>query len=57
VLERSVDTTALALGDDGAAYLGLMTPLVANGEAHRRRRAVAPVLPPVRAVRRSPGSD
>ncbi|MGZ4704499.1 MAG: phytoene desaturase family protein [Acidimicrobiales bacterium] len=33
VLERSVDATALAFGDDdGAAYLGLMTPLVADGQ-------------------------
>ena len=42
VLERSVDTTALALGDDGAAYLGLMTPLVADGE-----RIVDAVLSPL----------
>ena len=32
VLERSVDTTALGLGDDGAAYLRLMNPLVAAGQ-------------------------
>jgi len=31
VLERSVDATGLGLGDDGAAYLRLMTPLVAAG--------------------------
>jgi phytoene dehydrogenase-like protein len=34
LLERSVDATALALGDDdGAAYLRLMTPLVGRGRS------------------------
>jgi phytoene dehydrogenase-like protein len=33
VLERSVDATGLGLGDDGAAYLRMMTPLVAAGPA------------------------
>ena len=57
MLERSVDTTALALGDDGAAYLGLMTPLVADGQ-----RIVDAVLSPLSPAagagrcRRSPGS-
>jgi phytoene dehydrogenase-like protein len=43
VLERSVDATALAFGDDdGAAYLGLMSPLLADGQ-----RIVDAVLSPL----------
>jgi len=51
VLERSVDTTALAFGDDdGAAYLGLMVPLLADG--HRIVDAVLSPLsvPPLGAL-------
>jgi phytoene dehydrogenase-like protein len=42
VLERSVDATALGLGADGAAYLRLMSPLVAAGE-----RLVAGLMSPL----------
>jgi len=38
VLERDVDATAAALGEDGAAYRRLVTPLV------RRWRAIEPLL-------------
>jgi phytoene dehydrogenase-like protein len=50
VLERSVDVTALGLGADGAAYLRLMSPLVAAGD-RLVTGLMSPVpMPPVRSL-------
>jgi phytoene dehydrogenase-like protein len=49
ILERSVDATAARLGDDGAAYRGLIAPLVSRWE-----QLAAEVLRPVTHIPRHP---
>jgi phytoene dehydrogenase-like protein len=49
VLERSVDATAAALGDDAGAYAGLFGPLVADAE-----RILDEILGPLRRPPRHP---